>query len=447
MASPIELKIARKTYADDLLEVSLVHTYNPKPGNGMDDISESIPLVLEGSAATARTTINSINDLLQQARQRDENGYGDDIYLMTRTGGTAETWRRSRILDGRLSITDGGIIAGLASNDRTPATLTITREGYFEDDTLVAAAFYNSNGTMASDSPINLFNCNSGAGAAPNKLENYAILNSENIQGDLSSPVRFSLENGGTATVDKYFVSMFASGYGTAQPSYYFKDFSGTADAGCSGGSASVVSLSTAAETDMFTANVNGATNYRQFGGAAFHVVARFRNDTSLANVKFRLKFKSGTTTVWTGPQFLLPNTDIIQDLGVVNLPPGEKSAWSDGNLVITGQRTTGSTETIGLDFIQFFGGNFAQLDGLVPVAQNGIITYDGILKTITRYAGGGGNTTSDWIVYGSSGLMIQPGKSNIFMIAMQTSTAGIAPINTPTPIEAYYRPRWSLPL
>ena len=449
MASPIELKIVRYGSSDvsGLIdeEITLVHNYNPKPGNGVDDISESIPLFLEGTQATVRASITTINNMLARANERNENGFGDNIYMMTRTGGTAESWRRTRIMEGRLSATDGGIIAGLTSNNRTPVTLSITRAGYFEDDPQTYVPFYNSNGTLSGVNTINVFNCNSGAGAAPNKLENYALVHADGISGDLPAPINLRMTNATAGTaIDKYFVSLNTAGYGTANPSYFYYDISGTADATCSGGSAGTATLSTATETDMFTVNITGPTPFEQLGSKPYHVIARFGNNTSLANVKFRLKFKSGTTTIWSGPQFLLPNTDIIQDLGVVNLPPGVASQWSDGNLVITGQRTTGSSETIRLDYIQLFGGTYSELNGIVPVVYGEYVVFWGINKSISRHS-----TLSymDWVIYGSGALVLTPKKTNMLLIVAQTSTPETAKIDRKTTISATYRPRWSSPL
>lgn len=451
MASPIELKLSRYTNGDYTLngaEITLLHTYNPKQGNGVDDITESIPLQLEGSKATVRATINSINDFLASARRREEGGYGDIVYLMTRTGGTAESWRRSIIKDGKLSVTDDGIIAGLNSGDRTSASLTITRDGYFDDLTYRSVEFYNANGTTLprpDDDPINLYNCNSGSGTAPTKLQNYAIVDAADIVGDLPAPISLLIGNS-AGSIDKYYVSVTTPYEGTATPSYYFYDFSGTADASCSGGSAASYTLSTAAEADMFSATMTGGPLFQQLGGAPYHVIARFRNNTSLGNVRFRLKIKNGAATIWTGQQFMLPNTDIMQDLGVVNLPPGLPYSFGSGVLVISGTRTTGSSETIGLDYIQLFGGDYAELQGLATSDAGHYVNFGGRNKVISRM-GAASMPYLDWIAYGSSTLMLRPGKDNMLQVVSQTSTAGTAEIDHLNSISATYYPRWSSPL
>lgn len=450
MASPIELKLSRYADGDSGLngaEITLKHSYNPKPGNGIDDISETIPLQLEGSQTTVRATINGINAFLESARKRDEGGYGDIVYLMTRAGGTAESWRRSAIKDGRLSVTDDGIIAGLSSGTRTPATLSITRCGYFEDVTKKSVQFYNPNGTilpLPDDDPINLYNCNSGAGTAPSKLYNYAVVDAANITGDLPAPIAITVRNY-SGSIDKYYVSLTKSYYGTATPSSYFYDFSGTADASCSGGSAAVYTLSTDGEADMFAATITGGPLFQQLGGAPYHVIARFRNNTSLANVRFRLKIKNGASTIWTGSSFMLTNTDIMQDLGVVNLPPGLPYNFGEGVLIISGARTTASTETISLDFIQLFGGDFAQLVGLATSDVDHNIGFGGRNKVIARSAGG--IPYLDWIAYGANALVLRPGNDNMLLIVSQTSTPGTAEINHLNKIDANYYPRWSSPL
>jgi hypothetical protein len=452
MASPIELKLSRIQYygysPTTIEEITLTHTYNAKHGNGVDDITESIPLQLTGTQSEVQSTINKINLAMDDAAKFTESGYGDRVYIMSRAG-TALEWRRSPVVDGRLSITNDGVVSGLTSGDRTPATLSITRAGYFENVTGVQIPFYNSNGTVTDLAELNLFNCNSGAGTAPNKLQNYALVNSGDVLGDLPAPVSLIVSNsaGGATPINKYIVSLNSANYGTVSPSYYFVDFSGTADASCSGGSYATSTLSTSAETDMFTANIVGLAQFMQYGGAPFHVMARFRNNTSLGNVKFRLKFQSGTTTVWSGPQFILPNTNIIQDLGVINLPPGN-TYWGSGNLVITGQRTTGSSETIGLDFIQFFGGSYAELNGLVSADSSHSIVFGGYTTKVDIYrAASGGVPLPDWYVHGTNSLMLQPGKTNMLLVLSQTSSPGTAEINHLNSIEASYRPRWSSPL
>lgn len=451
MASPIEAKLTRY-YSGNTLNgtaITLKHDYNPKPGDGESDITENIPIVITGVQATVQSTINSINQYLLDARSRAKNQFGDRVYIEARASASA-TWRRSEIIDGRLSVTDGGIRAGLTSGLRTPATLTITRRGWFEETELQNVLFYNANGTTTQEegnNPINLYNCSSEAGTVPSKLENYAVVDAANIVGDLPTPILINIGNPpGETAVDKYLISLVASHYGTVSPVYYFKDQSGTADATCSGGAATSYTLSTSSETNMFTIAITGADTFSQLGGESFHILARFRNNTSLANVKFRLKFLSGSTTVWSGPQILLSDTDIIQDLGVMNIPPGDSGSWGAGNLVITGQRTTAVSETIGLDFVQFFGGDYAELRGLVDLTADGYLSYGGADRGLIHIQGGGA-PTRDWIAYGADALRVYPGRDNMLLILSQTSTPGTAEIDHATTIEAFYRPRWSTPL
>jgi len=453
MASPLEIKLSRHRYGSSLLngsEITLTHWYSPKAGNGVDDITESIPLQLTGSQSAVQLTINSINKMLDCARQFDENGYGDQVELMVRAG-TASAWRTSPIRDGRLSVTEESVQAGLSSGDRTPATLNITRAGYFEGGTANFIPFYNGNGTANATDGINLLNCADSGGTAPALRQNYAYVNPADIQGDLPAPmtlwIRNEIDGGSALPVSKYFISAMTPHYDVISNANYYRDFSGTADATCSGGAAATYTLSTSDETDMFTANIASATTFLQLGGAPYHIIARFRNNTSLANVKFRLKFKSGTTTVWAGPQFTLPNTNIIQDLGVVNMPPGASFGWGDGNLVISGQRTTASSETIGLDFIQFFGGDYAEFTGIVNAGDHDYLYIVGRYEKIYRLNSFGNFPVMDWTANGKTALMLRPGDYNMLLILAQTSTPGTAEIGHWNKLEGSYSPRWSLPL
>ena len=457
MANPLELKITRYINGDSITDtlngaaVTLKHTYNPKPGDGESDISETVQLVLEGAQATVQSTVNTINRYLADARARNENGYGDRVYIEARAG-TAAEWRRSEITDGRITLTEGGMQAGLSSGTLSPAQLTITRRGWWENTAGTFLPIYNSNGTATTDVSdwyVDIFNCADSSGTAPTKRENWVKLAAGSISGDLPSPVTTWIRQQGTAlAVRSIYAGKVVANYGTSAlvMSDYYADFSGSADASCSGGSFSPASISTDAETELFTATFTTAESMMRFGGAPYHVMARFRDANSFADVRLRIKVLSGSTVVWTGQKFLLASTtELIQDLGIVNLPPGLPSEWNSFSMKIYGTRITGDTETIKLDFLQCFGGEFVKLYQLNP-STNDLYKWGGENKVLTRYANHFTTlATMDMVGYGAESFTVEPGKEHAFMFLIGGTAS--APIDNNAWIGMYYRPRWSSPL
>jgi len=449
MASPIELKLSKNNEGDVYpsgADITLTHTYNPTPGDGESDVTESIPLFLTGDKASVLSTVGEINRALFDAKSRSDNNYGDRVYLMARSG-TADPWYRSPIIEGRLSITDDGIIAGLASSVRTNATLTVTRRGYFEAGTATWLQVTNGNGTAsAAGGYLNVYNCNDETGSSPTKLVNHVYAGSAIVSGDLPTPATVYINNQGTA-LSAIYLSASQSHYQSALPSVYFSDQGGSADATCSGGSATITSISTDAETQIAAGTITGADLY-QMGGAPYHVIARFADTTSLGNVKFRLKIKNGagTATVWSSGQLSLANTgNIIQDLGVVNIPAGSPYDVWNCSIYVTAQRTTASTETIKVDYLAFMGGSFSQIKCIsgTTIAKDDIIIFGGANNTLTRWIGGSSTAAViDVVPYGAGAPILYPGRDNTFVFAAQ-GTAN-APKNNLLKVRVSYRPRRS---
>ncbi len=448
MANPLELKLTRYLNGDALVdtlngaEVTLKHTYNPKPGDGESDISETVALVFEGAQATVQSTINTINRYLADARARNANGYGDRVYLEARAG-TAAAWRRTEILAGRLNVTDDGLQAGLTSNDRTNANLSITRRGWWENTAGTYLPVYNSNGTADAGGTVNVFNCADGTGVAPNKRENYVYAGAASILGDMAAPVTVYANYAGTAKISSIYAAHAEQLGGTAEfAGYHYRDISGSADATCSGGA--YVSASITAGTATFiTGVVITSPAALSLGGAPYHVIARFRDASSLANVRFQLRFHNNVDT-WFGPLVALSTNDLIQDLGIVNLPPGLASDNGSGTLDLWGTRTTTNTETINIDFWQYFGTEFVRLKTIL--AGDGLYKYGGANKIVSHLGKAKTAYAMDTVGYGADTFTVVPNKSNLYFFLIQLSN-GTAPITDGLGIYMTYRPRWSSPL
>lgn len=416
--------------------------YSPKAGNGVDEITETLEIYITGAnAAAIQTGMRTIGKLLETARYRSEEHVGHRVYLMARVSGETNWWQ-SEILDGRILLTETGVEGALA-NGRADARLTLTRDGFFSMQ--LQASVWMSNPNSPSGTNIaTIFNCADESGAAPNVLANYVLVAEEDIQGDLPAPVYIQLTN--KASVND-FKKIFIGRTLQHEKQYnlvlsrFTKDFVGTADATCAGGSFASASLSTNNETTLFSFSIP-ETNMMDLGGDLYHILARFRDNGSLGNVKFRLQLLSGSTVVWKGPQIRLENTDIMQDLGVANLPPGPYYQWDDVTLAITGQRTTAVTETVELDFLQFFGREFVKLKMLVSIGPNQRLDYGGRDQYLSSVDATGYHM--DVIAYGADTLTLRPGQDNAFWFLVQSTDPNTAAKDHKSNINMVYHPRRS---
>lgn len=452
MASPIELTLARYFDNDEVdtvngSEITLTHDYNPKPGNGVDDITENINIQLSGTKSTVQASVNAINSILDVARRRASLGYGDRVFVKARADASA-AWRRSEIIDGRLTVTDEGVRAGLSSGLRTPATLTITRRGWFENAVALELPLTNDNGTSSSPNYQRVYNCDDGAGTAPAIRNNWVSIPSASITGDLPSPVlmRAKLSSGNPI---RLYASHGISYYGNVNDANFFWDQSGTADASCSGGYYKSTAISSSFDGELAVIQIATTDALRQLGGAPYHIVLRFRDTTSITNVKYQIGVVSGSSYVWYSDWKRITSVDvgeIMHDMGVVNIPFGVSTAWTNLKIIVLGSRLTANTETIGVDYAAIFGGEFVNLKNIFNSSFNAdsVIYFGGLNKTLYRDDPTSG-ACKDVVAFGAETLTIIPGVDNIYHFAIQNT--GSAAITIYADIRMRYNPRWSTPL
>lgn len=452
MASPLELKLTRYYENDENdtingTAITLVHDYNPKPGDGETDISESIPIFFEGAQATVQSTINSVNQYLADARARAENGYGNRVYLESRAG-TAAAWRRSEIIDGRLSIDDSGIRAGLASGLRTPATLSITRRGWFEDTAALSLPLTNSNGTFTYPNYQRVYNCDDGAGTTPAIRNNWISIPSASITGDLPAPVfiKIKLSSGNPI---RLYAAHGISYNNNINHTYFYSDQSGTADANCSGGYYKSTAIPDSYDQELAAIVIANSAILRQLGGAPYRLVLRFRDTTSITNVKYQIGISTGGLYIWRSPWKRITSVytgEIMHEFGPVNIPPGISTSWTNLRVSVLGSRLTSNTETIGIDYAVLFGGEFVNLKEIFnsSISADSVINYGGLNKVIYR-DDVTNKACKDIIALGAETLTVVPGVDNIYHFAIQDT--GGAAITVYANVGMRYNPRWSTPL
>ena len=439
--------------------VPLVGGYSPSPGNGSDIVTESIQCMISGTEAEIKVKIQTVNLLLDAARRYADLPALGPIALKFRWN-HGDMLMASVVLDGQISLQAGGLEAQLQAG-KVKAQITIKRRGWWDATISTNTNLYNGNGSSVG--PLNLYNCDDRSGVSPNVRSNWVYLKSDAnyLQSDLPMPVRLAIQNktndtDGISTI--YLANNVLPGYiteGTATTRialFTMEAESGTggsdtADAAASGGKYRIYSLTTAAETDIISWTLS--LDLCAYGaGRLYHVMARFHPaGTSIPNVKFRLQLLSGSTVIWNGPQVLPTTANLIQDLGVINIPMGHWWEVTGGlNLKITAQRTTGVTETVNLDFVQFFqADDFIKLVGMNELEYNNTlyVGYETYVSTLYRNAGG--IKYRDWIAYGPEFMRVYPENSNILMMLVQSGNLAKAEITRLAAVAASYYERRAL--
>lgn len=431
----------------DLMELN---TTSPvvDPRNGR--VVESMIIRLTGtSLADLRTKITAILNAADVAR-RFEVGESDLYVLMSVQGGDTGNGYRSSIHAMEVQIPNS-IWGSDWANKTVEVTIVYERDGWWErDDIVTTITATNPNG---SGSIIYMFNCNDGVGSAPATRANYLDIDTSDMVGDVATPLFINIHNSynNAAGNMRFYIGGVGANAVNYLPGMFYEaeDASGgtpTADAGSSGGDYNLVALSADAEADLLTWTPN---NVYFMGSYWYKVITRFSSANSIGNVKFRWKIRSGTSTIWQGPQFLLENaTNFIQEMGEVPLPP---IGAFDGTITmtLTGQRTTASTETLYFDYIQLMAAHCAiKAVGLAPMEYNEDlnIPYNynySSNKTLAPMRTASAKSYRDWYSEWSNQLMLAPGLYYRLHFVVQTETAALAEIaRTFYALVAYY-PRY----
>lgn len=117
----------------------------------VDEVGTRIDLDFMGNSTTISETVASINRLLQQATQSQEDKSVDKVYLEADTGGG---WWRSEIVSGVLDV--GSSYYDLLSKGYPDASLLITRKNWWEGAEATLPISNVNSGVV--------YNCNDGSG-------------------------------------------------------------------------------------------------------------------------------------------------------------------------------------------------------------------------------------------------------------------------------------------
>jgi hypothetical protein len=269
------------------------------------------------------------------------------------------------------------------------------------------------------------------------------ILGSD-VPGVIDAPLRLQITNNfnNASTPQAFYVAQNIDASPTtltpvleAESGTWIGTSSNVVDANASNGAARSVTWSSSSEIQLCSWTLSTAL-LDQLGGAAVRLFAKF--STVAENTWLRLKVKYQGITILDETAEVLLNTNLLQDLGTLRLPPWGADAGTaeDLQLILYGRKTGGSFFT--LDFLHLM-----PLDGYVEYRAQGYglpytwtLVDDGIDGMLT--VNNGSTNAGFWVKRPHDGLLIRPNTTQRLYILQ----GGVSAIARPLTVRAWYRER-----
>ena len=381
-------------------------TYFPntpeRKGGVYTDVTETAQVTLTGTAANIRTTVNSIERLLEQAALRQAGGTTPKVYV--NYAPVSETAHRSEILEGRVIWDTNPGLRRLGDTNPTVRIGVIWQRRYYWEgaETSLGTATVN-NGPSGNTLTYN------------------------GVTGSLPAPVRLTLTNPSSsiATQKFYIANDVANLFATTDQFLYV-----------AGGSESVTwSGSTSHASPLWVINVPTALA-ATLRGERYRVWAAFSSIPD--NVYVRASVQTVISSVYNlaqaGGELIAggSNGKQLMDLGALNMPPA-------------GYIGSGAVFSIVLSFYANFGGSATLLWVMIAPAHttlnlrqagyslgtNQAVVHDGIegvdyLSLASKYPGI--EHTGELLLYPGqqNKLRLLWDEGNTFNAARQLSVAGV---------------------
>jgi hypothetical protein len=414
-------------------------TYFPQTSqyrNGeWQNVTEDAEVNLRGTAATIRSTVASIELLLQAAIRRQETGVGDKVYVTFAP--LSETAYRSEVFDGRVVwSTDPGLRRLGDTNPTVRIDVIWTRApGWDGDFTQISLS---ANGQSASTSNRTITNDPANG--------NWVQMAAAQVTGDMPTPVRLELTNtnAGAQAYRKLFLNVNAYS-DPANLVHYLQAESvisggtASADATCSGGNKWSVTLSTTPTTYQWTLP---QADMQRTKGRRARITARVQSISGATYVRPKILDGTGAQVLWTGDELYLGSlTDaVLLDFGIVPLPPGGYASTHAAHRLGLEFRSSGAPTDV-FDVFQLTmldAYRYVDLNS-VSVPNNAAVILDGIegLNYISA--------SSVWTPLATSfggPLMLQPNTLQRIHLLYEIAAVAGVPITGTFGAKAYYRPR-----
>lgn len=215
-----------------------------------------------------------------------------------------------------------------------------------------------------------------------------------------------------------------------------------TESAACSGGYYNAITWIDDTEKELGTWTLS-ADMLAAARGSDYLAVARLQAGTIASSMQMRLSIKLSTTTIWQGQLVSAVDSNYMQDLGIIQLPPSLWALTSPKALTLAFNAKKTGGGTINLDFIHFIPldtyRNLRQLN--YAVADGESIFIEDMRKPEIAYGVDGSDKQyQTWIPRGSRLMLSSTITQRIyFLFDEQDSTQNIDRKST---VKLYWRPR-----
>lgn len=419
--------------------------YYPEVSSDGSKVTDRVDVWVTGTTAEIQASIQAINQAFQYAKDHPNGSEG--CWLNYAVNTTESTWR-SRVTNG--AVMHDAKLDARWRQGRALLALAIERLPFWEGaETDVPLS--NPNGTNLTTG-INVYNCNDGAGATPNKRNNYVEIAAADVEGDLPAPMKLMVTN--TYATNRLMNLWIGHNYTDPANSIWNLEaeaadgVTAIAKSDCSGGYEVSKTVNIDIPLALFIWTLTSA-QISAAKGQWVHAIPRFSNADSLANIRFSfaIRWSPVRLIIWESDPFLPVSLKklAIMDMASFRLPPWLQASGdlSELQLAMYGQRTVSSDQPLSLDFLQLIPADgFRYLvNPMYGVPSTYRIVDDGISGELFQDDGADLNRAGVVSGYGDP-ILLQPNKLQRLYFLMHSSLAYTAEIDRSISVKATYRPR-----
>jgi hypothetical protein len=362
---------------------------NLEDGNSLgvpewSNVTESIDLhISDSSAALVAAKVQSIERLLDLARQGTLGYLDDKLYLRVQFDHDSLVWR-SQILAAKLEMEEG---ANQIWKKYVRGTLIITLRYYFETESMQDVAVSSGPTSSATTSYATIHNNDDALSAETNWVQIAAA----QVTGSIPAPAKIYVKNISGATRNAY--NVFMGNYVFNDPANVDPIFRGSQADG--GDTTPGTTETEVAYWHLGTGNL--VESFRgQFGRYVVVYGDRPATDT-LVRAAFQYRGPVPDADMAVGEQFLNTNSHYVMDLGALPIPPTRYATGMAENLYLAIKgKTASGTETVTIDWLQIFPtgkGRYRVLEsifGSMTLSNNNEIVDDGPNESAYLLTSGG---------------------------------------------------------
>lgn len=406
-------------------------------------VTETIRLHVYGaSGADVQAKIGAIEQFLGLCEQRQRTRTGDRGYLHLQMSSDTESWR-SEVLSGQVQIDEDGLRTWTGNG--VDVTLVLTRRAYWETVAERELPLNNSSAGGKATGGVTIYNHDD----ATTGHDNWADIAAVDVAGNVPAPLRITLANSSGA-------SLWTSNFYQANNVFHSPStFTHVLEGEDAGGANDIVDGNSSGGyfgRASWTALIQHVVNLFRWdlstgllaatAGGFFRVLVRFANTPpSGIELQLHVKFPAGTplTTLWDGPK-MTATGNLLQDLGIVQLPPGIPSGSHDSVALVLSAEYTGTSQ-LDIDFLQLTPADSTrwwkqvgyQLDPNDLVVNDGPVNRVYALDAVTGY---------QWNIYQAYNgvLYVWPNRAQRLIFLHDEGSS--MNIGRAWSVRAYYRPR-----